>query len=175
MNLRTQIEDFERVASGMRELPKAIEGTVAQALRRAMAARAKLDRDAETAMDETLGAVDEQLDALNEAIAKVAETDDQIRKVALGQREIGSRLDSLQEAFLARLDAVETENRSAQEQLARAIDRSAAGRDPRASESLGKAPRRAVTPKAQPVRRKASPQQRPSRRRPSKPTDDSSD
>jgi archaellum component FlaC len=107
MNIRDQLDDFEKLANGMRQLPKAIEGTVAQAIRRAMAARAKLDHEAETAMDETLGAVDEQLDALNEAIGRIGESDDAIRKIALGQIELGSRLDSLQETFLARLDALE--------------------------------------------------------------------
>jgi methyl-accepting chemotaxis protein len=107
MSIRERLDEFEKLASGMRQLPKAIEGTVAQALRRAMAARAKLDHEAETAMDETLGAVDEQLDALNEAISQISTSDDQLRKIALGQIELANRIESMQEAFFARLDAVE--------------------------------------------------------------------
>jgi chromosome segregation ATPase len=94
MNIRDRLDEFEQVTSSMRQLPKAIEGTVAQAVRRAMAARAKLDKEAEQAMDETLAAVDEQLDALYDAIGKISGPDDHIRKIELGQIELGSRIES---------------------------------------------------------------------------------
>jgi len=159
MNIRDRLDQFEQMASGMTELPKAIEGTVAQVVRRAMAARAKLDREAEQAMDETLAAVDEQLDAVFDAVAKISGGDDHVRKMELGQIELNSRIDSLQQTFLERLDAIETENRRAQEALARAIDRAAAGREPRAAETVAKPVRRAPakqTPAARkPARRRA--------------------
>jgi len=162
MGIRDRLDEFEQVASGMRELPKAIEGTVSQAVRRAMAARAKLDREAEQAMDETLAAVDEQLDALYDAISKISGPDDHVRKIELGQIELGSRLDSLQETFLARLEAIEAENRRAQEALAHAIDRAAAGREPRAAETVAKPVRRAPSAKPAP----ATAARKPARRRP---------
>lgn len=163
MNIRDRLDEFERLATEIRDIPKSIEGTVTQVVRRAMAARAKLDKDAETAMDETLAAVDEQIDALNDTIANIGSSDDQIRKVALGQVELSSRIESLQDAFLARLEAIEADNRDAQEALARAIDRSAAGRDPRAAESVRKPARKPSKPKPAPrkppprTRRRAKP------------------
>ncbi len=144
MNIRDRIDEFERVTTAMRQLPKAIEGTVAQAVRRAMAARAKLDREAEAAMDETLGAVDDQLDALHTAISKLSGSDDQVRKIELGQIELGSRLDSLQDNFMERFEA-----------LARAIDRLSVGREARAVETVAKPAPRARAAKPQPARKPA--------------------
>ena len=80
--------------------------------------------------------------------------------------ELGSRLDSLQDAFLERLEAIEVNNRRTYEALARAIDRAAAGRDPRAAESLGRPPQRKAQP-AKPAAQAAKPtaQRKPARRR----------
>jgi hypothetical protein len=167
MNIRDRLEEFEKVVAVMLQLPKAVEGTVAQAVRRAMAARAKLDRDAEAAMDETLGALDEQIEAMQDAIAHLPGSEDQLRKVELAQIELGSRLDSLQESFLARLDAIEAESRRSQEALARAIDRAAAGRDPRAVETLAR-PARHATAKPK-TTGKPQPARKPSARRRSAP------
>lgn len=67
MYLADQIEDLDQLMGKLVDLPNKLEGVVSQAMRRAMAARGKLDREAETALDDALGAIDEHLADLSGA------------------------------------------------------------------------------------------------------------
>jgi len=128
INIRDRLDEFERIAGAMRAIPKTVEGTVAQALKRAMAARAKLDREAEAAMDETLAAVDEQLEALHEAVGSLQTSDDGVRKVALGQIELTNRMEAMQEALLERIEESDVATKQVQDTLTRILNRNAAAK-----------------------------------------------
>ena len=64
--LADQIEGFDRVIAGMGDLPNKLEGVVSQALRRTLTARAKLDSEAEAALDDALAALDEHVDTMSD-------------------------------------------------------------------------------------------------------------
>lgn len=140
--LADQIEDLDGLMGRLTELPNQLEGVVSQALKRTLTARAKLDQEAETALDDVLAALDEHVTQLSEVIGRFEQEEDHIRKLALEQVELSSRIESLQEAFVDRVDRFDTERRRGEEAIAVAIDRSARGLTPRALESLSKSTKR---------------------------------
>lgn len=145
--LADQIEDLDGLMGRLTELPVQLEGVVSQALKRTLTARAKLDKEAETALDDVLESLDEHVNQLSEVIGRFEQEEDHIRKLALEQVELSSRIESLQETFVDRVDRFDTERRRGEEALAVAIDRSARGLSPRALESLSKSTkRRKATP-----------------------------
>ncbi len=130
--LADQIEDFDRVIGKMGDLPSRLEAVISQALKRTLAARGKLDREAEVAMDDALVVLDEHI----EKIGRFADDEDAVRELTLRQVELASRVESLQAEMFVRLEA-----------LAEAIDRSADGSQPRAAASLARARPTASRPK----------------------------
>ncbi len=144
--LADQIEDLDGVMGRLTELPTQLEGVVAQALKRTLTARAKLDKEAESALDEVLEALDQQVNQLTEVLNRFEQEEDHIRKLALEQVELSSRIESLQETFIDRIDRIDTEHRRGEEALAVAIDRSARGLQPRALESLERSTKRRKPP-----------------------------
>jgi uncharacterized protein YoxC len=131
--LADQIEDFDRVISRMGDLPTKLEGVITQAVKRTLAARAKLDRDAEVVLDDVLDALDEQVEGMSTGVAQLSQSADAVRGLTVGQNELASRIDALH----AELGA-----------LADAIDRAAEGRAPRAAASVEAATRRRSKPQA---------------------------
>jgi hypothetical protein len=140
--LADQIQDLDGVMARLGDLPQQLEGTVSQALRRALTARAKLDREAETALDDVMASLDDHVNQLTGLLERFETEEDHIRKLALEQVELGSRIESLQESFLKRLETVEADRRHGEEAIAIAIDRSHRGLAPRALESLAKPAKR---------------------------------
>jgi septation ring formation regulator EzrA len=134
--LTDQVEALDKLLGRVGDLPMKLEGVVAQALRRTLATRAKLDKEAEGAIDDVLGAVDEQLEHFSASLQRFAADEGQLHKIELGQADLSSRLESLQANLTARLDESEKERRRTEQELARAIDRTAKGLDPRALDSL---------------------------------------
>lgn len=151
--LADQIEDLDGLMGRLTELPQQLEGVVSQALKRTLTARAKLDREAETALDDVLEALDEHVNQLSTVLERFEQEEDHIRKIALEQVELTSRIESLQSTFIDRIDRIDNERRRGEEAIAVAIDRSARGLTPRALESLSKSTRRR---KSAPVPRKQS-------------------
>jgi ABC-type transporter Mla subunit MlaD len=149
--LADQIEDLDGLMGRLTELPQQLEGVVSQALKRTLTARAKLDREAETALDDVLEALDEHVNQLSTVLERFEQEEDHIRKIALEQVELTSRIESLQSTFVDRIDRIDNERRRGEEAIAVAIDRSARGLTPRALESLSKSTRRR---KSAPVPRK---------------------
>jgi hypothetical protein len=156
--LADQIEDLDGVMGRLTELPHQLEGVVSQALKRTLTARAKLDKEAEGALDEVLGALDQQVAALGEVLSRFEQEEDHMRKLALEQVELSSRIESLQETFIDRIERIDTDRRRGEEAIAVAIDRSARGLQPRALESLTKSTKRRkpAAPKAQKTKTTAS-------------------
>jgi hypothetical protein len=70
--LADQIEAFDKAISNLGDLPSRLEGVIAQALKRTLAARAKLDRDAEMALDEAVATLDEHVATIGE-LGSIAE------------------------------------------------------------------------------------------------------
>ncbi len=140
--LADQIEDLDGLMGRLTELPQQLEGVVSQALKRTLTARAKLDKEAETALDDVLEALDEHVNQLAEVLERFEQEEDHIRKIALEQVELTSRIESLQSTFIDRIDRIDNERRRGEEAIAVAIDRSARGLVPRALESLSKSTRR---------------------------------
>jgi hypothetical protein len=99
--LADQIEEFDRVLGGMGELGGRIEGVVQQGMRRALAARSKLDTDANAALEETLALLDSYVDKMSGTVEGFVQSEETLRKLGLGQVELASRLDSLYEAVHA--------------------------------------------------------------------------
>lgn len=62
--LADQIESFDKAIANIGDLPSRLEGVVSQALKRMLAARAKLDRDAELTLDEAVATLDEHVGAI---------------------------------------------------------------------------------------------------------------
>lgn len=149
--LADQIEDLDGLMGRLTELPQQLEGVVSQALKRTLTARAKLDKEAETALDDVLEALDEHVNQLSAVLERFEQEEDHIRKIALEQVELTSRIESLQSTFIDRIDRIDNERRRGEEAIAVAIDRSARGLTPRALESLSKSTRRR---KSAPVPRK---------------------
>jgi uncharacterized phage infection (PIP) family protein YhgE len=96
--LADQIEEFDRVLRGMGDLPKRLEGVVAQGVRRTLTARAKLDSEAATILDDAVASLDEYNERISGAVSGFADSQETLRKLGLGQVELASRLDSLYEA-----------------------------------------------------------------------------
>ena len=146
--LADQIEDLDGLMGRLSELPQQLEGVVSQALKRTLTARAKLDREAETALDDVLAALDEHVNQLSSVLERFEQEEDHIRKIALEQVELTSRIESLQSTFLDRIERVEDLQRRGEEAIAVAIDRTARGLAPRALESLARSTRRRKPPAA---------------------------
>lgn len=140
--LADQIEDLDGLMGRLTELPVQLEGVVSQALKRTLTARAKLDREAESALDEVLEALDEHVNQLTHVLERFEQEEDQIRKLALEQVELSSRIESLQETVVDRVERAEVERRRSEEAIAVAIDRTSRGLQPRALESLSKSTKR---------------------------------
>ena len=132
--LADQIEGFDKVLGNLGDLPTRLEGVIAQALKRTLAARAKLDREAETALDEVVATLDEHV----ATIGDLSFTAEGIRQIATGQAELATGLHALAEA----------------------IDRSSEGRAPRARSAIAKSTRRFTSdedlPRAAPARKKTT-------------------
>ncbi len=129
--LTEQVESLDRLLNRIGDLPMKLEGVVAQALRRTLATRAKLDKEAERAIDDVLGSVDQQLQQFNASLQRVSTNDDRLEKIEAGQSDLRSQIEDLQKGFAGRFEG-----------LAQAIDRSAKGLTPRALESINKPVRR---------------------------------
>jgi hypothetical protein len=70
-----------------------------------------------------------------------------VRRLALAQVELTSRVESMHDTLQSRMEDMELGHRQMLEALARAIDRSSRGQDPRALETVAKAsvpPRRST-------------------------------
>ena len=172
--LTEQVESLDKLLTRIGDLPMKLEGVVAQALRRTLATRAKLDKEAERAIDDVLGSVDQQLEQFNASLQRVSNNDERLEKIESGQSDLRSQLEDLQKGFAGRFEA-----------LAQAIDRSSKGLTPRALDSIKKPVRRAAKsvkpkpkakgkakmPELKPVRksRETSRKRKPSRRRISPP------
>lgn len=135
--LTDQIEDLDRVLKNLGELPERIEGVVSQAMRRTLTARAKLERDATSLVDELTESLEAGTDRLSEVLDSLDASG--LRKLTLGNVELTSQVASLHDTLIARLAAAELDHRQTMEALAGAIDRWAKGKDPRALETVAKA------------------------------------
>lgn len=135
--LTDQIEDLDRVLKNLGELPERIEGVVSQAMRRTLTARAKLEQDATSLVDELTESLEAGTDRLSEVLDSLDASG--LRKLTLGNVELTSQVASLHDTLIARLAAAELDHRQTMEALARAIDRWAKGKDPRALETMAKA------------------------------------
>ncbi len=159
--LTEQVESLDKLLNRIGDLPMKLEGVVAQALRRTLATRAKLDKEAETAIDDVLGNVDEQLERFSGALERFGSNEERLKNIETGQSDLTSRLEALQDALVGRLEQLDTDRRRTEQALAQAIDRSAKGLAPRALDSVNKPSRRAAKPvkpkaKPKPVVRKAA-------------------
>jgi chromosome segregation ATPase len=153
--LADQIEDLDGLMGRLTELPSQLEGVVSQALKRTLTARAKLDKEAETALDDVLEALDEHVNRLSSTLGRFDQEEDHLRKLALEQVELTSRIESLQATVMDRIERIDSQRRHGEEALAVAIDRQARGLAPRALESLSKSAKRR-TPAAAATPRKAA-------------------
>jgi tetrahydromethanopterin S-methyltransferase subunit G len=151
--LKDQIEDLDRVLGVLTAVPEKIDGVVAQAVRRATTARAGLAQQAQKALEQVLGPVGGDLERFAEVLRGAAEAAegghlaDEVRRIALHQVELTSRLEALQETIASSLDSAEESQRSRDEAMAKALDRAGRGLDPKAVESI-----RARTQPAKPRR-----------------------
>jgi ABC-type transporter Mla subunit MlaD len=158
--LQDQVDDLDKVLNQLGTVPDRLEGAVSQALRRALTVRAGLTREAEKALERTVGPVEENLERLVASLETVTEgfedgrIADDVRKVSLRQVELTSRLEEMQEAVFARLEEIAEDARRRDEILAGAIDRAASGLAPEAMEELEAEP---PPPKRTPPKRSAEP------------------
>lgn len=149
--LADQVEEFGQAINRIGDLPTKLEGVVGQALKRTLTARAKLDREAETSLDEVLATLDEHVETISGSLSGLTDGEDAIRKLTLGQVELASRVESLHATLLNKLEDLDDERKRANAVLADAIDRIAAGKDAKAAASLDKpAPRQRTTSKPKP-------------------------
>lgn len=145
--LKDQIEDLDRVLGTLTGIPEKLDGVVAQAVRRASTARAGIAQQSQKALEEVLGPVGGDLERFAEVLRGAAEAADgghladEVRRVALHQVELTSRLEALQDAIASSLDGVEEQQRRRDEAFAKALDRAGRGLDPKALDSI-----RASTP-----------------------------
>jgi hypothetical protein len=100
--LADQIEDFDRVIGKLSDLPTRLEGVISQALKRTLAARSKLDRDAEVALDEVLTVLDEHA----ERAGRVADNQDVVHELTEAQADLAERVDALHAEMLDHLEAL---------------------------------------------------------------------
>lgn len=135
--LTDQIEDLDAVLNRLGELPERIEGVVTQAMRRTLTARAKIEQEASSVLDDVASSLDGTVDRLSEALDLLEGGD--VRRLALAQVELTSRVESMHDTLQTRLEDLELGYRQMLEALARAIDRSARGQEPNALSSVAKA------------------------------------
>jgi uncharacterized protein YoxC len=136
--LNDQIEDLDGVLKRLGELPEKVDGVVAQAMRRTLATRSKIEQEATNTFDEVAADLEDNLQRLTVALGAL--DDATLRKVTLGHVELSSRVESLHETLLARIEDVAGEQRRTAEALAESLDRSARGQDPRASAAVSRVP-----------------------------------
>jgi hypothetical protein len=167
--LTDQIEDLDAVLNRLGELPERIEGVVTQAMRRTLTARAKIEQDASSVLDDVASSLDGTVDRLTEALAVLEGGD--VRRLALAQVELTSRVESMNDALHGRMEDLELGSRQMLEALARAIDRSARGQEPHALETVAKTvvpprrtPRSATTKKSAKTKKGKSTKRSPARR-----------
>ena len=134
--LTDQIEDLDAVLNRLGELPERVEGVVTQAMRRTLTARAKIEQEASSVLDDVASSLDGTVERLVEAL-DVLEGGD-VRRLALAQVELTSRVESMHDTLAARMEDMELGHRQMLEALARAIDRSSRGQDPHALETVAK-------------------------------------
>jgi len=154
--LTDQIEDLDAVLNRLGELPDRIEGVVTQAMRRTLTARAKIEQEASSVLDDVSSSLDGTVDRLTDAL-DVLEGGD-VRRLALAQVELTSRVESMHDTLHGRIEDMELGYRQMLEALARAIDRSARGQEPHALESVAKAvvpPRRSSGARRSPAKKAA--------------------
>lgn len=174
--LNDQIEDLDGVLKRLGELPEKVDGVVAQAMRRTLAARAKIEQEATNVFDEVAGDLEENLQRLTVALGAL--DDATLRKVTLGHVDLASRVESLHDSLMARIEDVAADQRRTAEALAEALDRSSRGLEPRAQAALSKVaatPRKAVkaktpakTKSTKPKAPKKATAKRTTRRKPSR-------
>lgn len=123
--MRDQSEDFDKVLSGIGDVPERLEGVVSQALRRGLTARAGLAREAEKALGGVVAPVEERLAQLLEELQDVeapkgrggSQVREDVRRLALGQVELSSRLEDL----VAYIEGVETDRSERERELIAAV------------------------------------------------------
>ncbi|MEX2394395.1 MAG: hypothetical protein WD826_07945 [Actinomycetota bacterium] len=143
--LADQVDAFGRVLQSMGDLPTRLEGVISQALRRTLTARSKLDSEATTEIRTALASLDTYVDKIDDIVTRFAASEESVRKLALGQVEVSSRIDSLYDAIADRLDDVEADRRRTEEILAGAIDAVGEGKAPKAASTLAKATKSAAS------------------------------
>jgi sugar-specific transcriptional regulator TrmB len=143
--LADQVDAFGRVLQAMGDLPTRLEGVISQALRRTLTARSKLDSEATTEIRTALASLDTYVDKIDDIVTRFAASEESVRKLALGQVEVNSRIDSLHDAIADRLDDVEADRRRTEEILAAAIDAVGEGKAPKAASTLAKATKSAAS------------------------------
>jgi hypothetical protein len=112
-------------------------------------------------LDDVASSLDGTVERLVEALDTLEGGD--VRRLALAQVELTSRVESMQDTLQSRIDGIELGYRQMLEALARAIDRSSRGQEPRALEAVAKAvvPR----PSRKPAVKKATKSTRGTRKR----------
>ena len=96
--LADQIESFDKAISSLGDLPSSLEGVISQALKRTLAARAKLDRDAEMALDEAVATLDEHVATIGD-LGSIAEAQ---RRVEAGLAALADAVDRSADGGLPR-------------------------------------------------------------------------
>src|SRR5581483_5172866 len=140
--LTDQIEDLDAVLNRLGELPERIEGVVTQAMRRTLTARAKIEQEASSVLDDVASSLDGTVERLVESLDTLEGGD--VRRLALAQVELTSRVESMHDTLTTRMEDMELNQRQMLEALAKAIDRTSRGQEPHALETVAKAvvPRR---------------------------------
>lgn len=141
--LRDQADDLDRVLAALGDVPRKLEGVVAQALRRALTVRAGLLREAEKALEQAFGPVDarlrdvaRELTAAREGLSEAgARDDDRVAHLARAQEDLLARMDDV----VAYVADAEDDRLRRERSLAEAIDRLAKGQAPEATRGLREA------------------------------------
>lgn len=126
--IQDQAADLDKLLRGLRELPDRLEAVVAQALRRALTARASFERDARRALDDAVAPISEPLDRLGEPLEIVAEAleggrlSEELRRAGLRNVELATRMEEFQDAILERVEESEVRRREREDELADAIE-----------------------------------------------------
>ncbi len=126
--LADQIENFDQVLTKFGDVPERLEGIVSQALKRTLAARAKLDTDAQAWLNDALTALDDHVARIEETTADLGKTADALRTLKSGQSELASRVDSLQKGVMRRLDEIEAHVSKAPKRKPKAAGKRASSR-----------------------------------------------
>jgi hypothetical protein len=165
--LADQIESFDKAIANLGDLPSRLEGTISQALKRTLAARAKLDHDAETALDEAVATLDEHVATIGD-LSGIAEM----------QARLESGLDAIAEAIdrsadgglpragtsLARATVRSQKATTRKRAGARKASRSKAAKT-KASKAAKPAPKAKRTTKSTAVKRSTAPKRKPKPRK----------